>query len=52
MEQEFLLKRYGDFSIFEINAMTAEERNWFLTRINKENKRIKDDSNTSGITPK
>jgi hypothetical protein len=44
MEQEFLLKRYGNFSIFEINTMTAEERNWFLTRINKENKKIKDDN--------
>ena len=36
MEQTFILKRYGNFSLFEQNLMTAEERKWYITRIKRE----------------
>jgi hypothetical protein len=40
MEELFILKRYGNLSIFEILTMTAEERAWWIKRIDRENKRI------------
>tara|TARA_R110000868_G_scaffold115679_8_gene308787 strand:+ start:429 stop:617 length:189 start_codon:yes stop_codon:yes gene_type:complete len=36
MEQQFQLKHYGKLSIFEQNQMTAEERSWFIKRLEKE----------------
>jgi len=36
MEQQFQLKHYGKLSIFEQNQMSAEERAWFMKRLNKE----------------
>ena len=36
MEQQFQLKHYGELSIFEQNNMTAEDRNWFMRRLEKE----------------
>lgn len=36
MEQQFQLKHYGKLSIFEQNNMTAEDRNWYLKRLEKE----------------
>ena len=41
MEQSFLLKHYGHFSLIEQAYMTAEERNWYLERITKENQKQK-----------
>lgn len=42
MEQAFLLKHYGNISLEEMRTMTAEERNWWLQRLDKENKKEKD----------
>lgn len=36
MEQQFQLKHHGHLSIFEQAQMTAEERAWYLKRIEKE----------------
>lgn len=36
MEQQFQLKYYGRFSLFEQSQMTAEERKWHINRIQKE----------------
>ena len=36
MEQQFQLKHYGKLTIFEQNQMSAEERAWFMKRLNKE----------------
>lgn len=44
MEQEFLLKRYGKFDLFELAHMNAEERSWHIQRITKENQRIEEDA--------
>lgn len=44
MEQSFLLKYYGGFDIFEMQFMTAEERAWYIDRINKEIKRQNESS--------
>lgn len=38
MEQQFQLKHYCKLSLFEQNQMTAEERAWFIRRLDKENK--------------
>jgi hypothetical protein len=38
MEQEFHLKHYGHFSLFEMAQMTAEARTWHVKRIHKEMK--------------
>jgi len=38
MNESFILKFYGRFSLFEQINMTAEERAWFIRRIEKENK--------------
>jgi hypothetical protein len=36
MEQQFVLKYYGHFSLFEQAQMTAEERAWHVQRVSKE----------------
>jgi hypothetical protein len=36
MEQQFQLKYYGHFSLFEQAQMTAEDRSWHIKRIQKE----------------
>jgi len=38
MEQQFLLKEYGHLSLFEQNNMTAEERTWYIRRLDHEYK--------------
>ena len=38
MEQSFLLKYHIGLSLFEQATMTAEERNWWIQRIDKERK--------------
>lgn len=39
MEQQFLLKRYGKLDIFEQAAMSAEDRQWWLKRVQEENEK-------------
>lgn len=46
MEQQFILKTYANYSIFELAFMTQEERNWVIKRINEEQKKSK-----QGTTP-
>jgi hypothetical protein len=36
MEQQFQLKHYGNLSLFEQSSMVAEDRAWFLRRLEKE----------------
>ena len=36
MEEQFQLKYYGRYSLFEQNQMTAEDRRWTMRRIIKE----------------
>jgi hypothetical protein len=36
MEQQFQLKHYGNLSIDEQNNLTAEDRNWWMQRLEKE----------------
>ena len=36
MEQSYQLKKFGNLSLFEQNVMTAEERAWWIERINKD----------------
>lgn len=36
MEQQFQLKYFGKLSLFEQAQMTAEERSWFMKRLDKE----------------
>lgn len=50
MEEEFLLKYHGHFSLFEMNNMTAEDRAWHIDRINKEVKA--QNSRSTNIGPK
>jgi hypothetical protein len=38
MEQQFQLKHFGKLSLFEQAQMTAEERSWFMKRLDKESK--------------
>lgn len=39
MQQAFLLKRYGSLSLMEQAYMTAEERRWWIDRIDHENQK-------------
>jgi hypothetical protein len=39
MEQQFLLKRYGKLTLFEQAAMSSEDRQWWLKRIQEENEK-------------
>ena len=36
MEQQFQLKHHGKLDLFEQNQMTAEERSWFIKRLERE----------------
>ncbi len=38
MEQRFQLKEYGNLSLFEQAQMPAEERAWYIRRLDKEYK--------------
>lgn len=38
MEQQFQLKYYGKLTLFEQEQMTAEDRAWFMQRLQKEMK--------------
>ncbi len=38
MEESFLLKKHGGYNIDEQANMTAEERAWLISRIDKEYK--------------
>lgn len=40
MEESFLLKHYGHLDIQEQYKMTAEERHWWLKRLDDENRKI------------
>jgi hypothetical protein len=40
MEESFLLKHYGHLSLNEQFSMPAEERHWWLKRLDDENKKI------------
>jgi hypothetical protein len=42
MEQMFLLKHYAKLSLQEQLMLSAEDRNWWLTRLEKENAKNKD----------
>jgi len=44
MEEMFILKKYGKFSLHEQLLLSAEERSWFVTRFNKDIKRQDDPS--------
>lgn len=39
MEEQYLLKKHGNYSIFELDQMTAEERLWVLKRIETDYKK-------------
>ena len=41
MEESFLLKHYGHLDMADQLTMTAEERHWWLERLDKENKNQK-----------
>jgi hypothetical protein len=36
MEEQFILKEYGDLSLFEQNQMVAEDRAWWIKRLERE----------------
>lgn len=36
MEQQYQLKKHGNYSLFEQDEMTAEERAWVMKRINRD----------------
>lgn len=36
MEQEYILVKHGRLSLYEIAEMTAEDRKWWIERINKD----------------
>jgi len=36
LEQQFQLKHHGNLSIFEQSSMVAEDRVWFLRRLERE----------------
>jgi len=38
MDQQFQLKEYGKLSLFEQANMTAEERSWYMERLEKKMK--------------
>jgi hypothetical protein len=42
MEQQFQLKNYGKLSLFEQNQMPAEERAWWMRRLDREFKERKE----------
>ncbi len=38
MEQQFQLKEYGEYSLFEQSVMTSEDRGWTIRRLEREMK--------------
>ena len=42
MDQSFVLKHYGRLSLMEQSGMTAEERAWWIKRLDAENKKLQD----------
>jgi hypothetical protein len=38
LEQQFLLKQHGGLTLFEQDNMTAEDRKWWIKRLEKENR--------------
>lgn len=42
MEQQFQLKHHGKLDLFEQSQMTAEERAWFMKRLDREFKERKE----------
>jgi hypothetical protein len=42
LEQQFQLKHYGNLDVFEQNSMTAEDRKWYMKRLEKEFKERSD----------
>ena len=48
MEQSYQLKKFGHLSLFEQNVMTAEERAWWIERINKD---IQKQNESGGAPP-
>lgn len=42
MEERFQLKKYGNLSFFEQAQMPADERQWYLQRLQKEAEREKE----------
>lgn len=52
MEETFILKYYGHFSMFEMANMTAEERKWVIERIQKEkDKEAEATKSATSVTP-
>jgi hypothetical protein len=39
MEESFLLKQYGHLTLMEQAALTAEDRKWWLKKLDEENSR-------------
>jgi hypothetical protein len=53
LEQQFQLKHYGKFSIFEQAQMISEDRAWYMRRLEKEFKdRAEKERNQIGSVPK
>lgn len=42
MEQQFQLKEYGKYTLFEQSVMTAEDRGWTVRRLEREMKARQD----------
>ena len=38
LEQQYQLKRYGKLTLFEQDQMTAEDRAWWIQRIDRDHK--------------
>lgn len=51
MEESFLLKHFGHLNIDEQYSMTAEERHWWLKRIDEENRRTNKDAAAPPSSP-
>lgn len=50
MEQFFTLKYHGKLSLWELNNLTAEERSWWIKRLNKQ-KEMEEQQSSSAQTP-
>ena len=52
MEQQFQLKHYANLNLFEQNMMPAEDRAWWMKRIEKEMKdKAEAEKNQMGSRP-
>ena len=47
MEQSFLLKEYGSLDLYEQAIMPAEERAWWIQRLDREKKKQQEAENQS-----